>query len=42
VLLWSKNPWRDIDTLGSAELPLGRFVRAVIRPVSFIDLRPWA
>lgn len=26
VLLWSRNPWRAVDTLGSALLPPGRFV----------------
>ena len=28
VLLWSKHPWRNIDTTGSSDLPPGRFVRA--------------
>jgi len=26
VLLWSRNPWREVDTLGSRFLPPGRFV----------------
>jgi len=26
VLLWSRNPWREVDTLGSTLLPPGRFV----------------
>jgi endonuclease/exonuclease/phosphatase family metal-dependent hydrolase len=26
VLVWSKNPWRDIDQVGSTDLPPGRFV----------------
>jgi endonuclease/exonuclease/phosphatase family metal-dependent hydrolase len=26
VLLWSREPWADIDTFGSAELPSGRFI----------------
>jgi endonuclease/exonuclease/phosphatase family metal-dependent hydrolase len=26
VLLWSRNPWREVDTLGSPLLPPGRFV----------------
>ena len=29
VLLWSKRPWTDPDTLGSNELPSGRFARGV-------------
>lgn len=28
ILLWSLNPWRDADTLGSPLLPGGRFVAA--------------
>jgi endonuclease/exonuclease/phosphatase family metal-dependent hydrolase len=26
VLLWSRNPWREVDSLGSPLLPPGRFV----------------
>lgn len=26
VVLWSRNPWRDVDSLGSPMLPPGRFV----------------
>ncbi len=26
VLLWSRNPWREVDALGSPHLPPGRFV----------------
>lgn len=26
VILWSKNPWRDIDYVGDESLPTGRFV----------------
>ena len=26
VLLWSRNPWREVDALGSPLLPPGRFV----------------
>ena len=29
VLLWSQNPWTDVDTVGDPELPTGRFVRGV-------------
>lgn len=28
VTLWSKQPWRDVDVLGSAAFPPGRFVAA--------------
>lgn len=28
VLLWSKHPWRNIDIVGSPNLPPGRFVKA--------------
>lgn len=26
VLLWSRHPWRDVDSLGHPGLPTGRFV----------------
>lgn len=29
VLLWSKYPWRNVDTLGSPDLPPGRYASAV-------------
>lgn len=29
VLLWSRKPWTDPDTVGSEELPPGRFVAGV-------------
>lgn len=28
VLLWSRNPWRNVDRIGSTALPPGRFARA--------------
>jgi endonuclease/exonuclease/phosphatase family metal-dependent hydrolase len=28
VLLWSKTPWQNVDQIGQAQLPPGRFVRA--------------
>ena len=31
VVLWSKHPWYDVDDLGSARLPEGRFVSAKAR-----------
>ncbi|MDP3675580.1 MAG: endonuclease/exonuclease/phosphatase family protein [Novosphingobium sp.] len=27
VLLWSRNPWQDVDRVGHGDLPTGRFVR---------------
>jgi endonuclease/exonuclease/phosphatase family metal-dependent hydrolase len=46
VILFSRNPWRDIDPLGSDELPPGRFVSATtdtkIGPMCFVGLCvPW-
>lgn len=29
MLLWSKEPWRDVDDIGDASLPSGRFVSGV-------------
>lgn len=29
VLLWSREPWEQVDDLGDARLPTGRFVRGV-------------
>jgi endonuclease/exonuclease/phosphatase family metal-dependent hydrolase len=29
VVLWSRAPWRDVDMVGSADLPPGRFVSGV-------------
>lgn len=26
VILWSRRPWRDVDTVGHPELPVGRYV----------------
>jgi hypothetical protein len=28
VLMWSENPWTDVDVVGSSRLPSGRFVTA--------------
>ena len=46
VLLWSRNPWREVDTLGSPDLPGGRFVSGVtetpIGPVKILGVCiPW-
>jgi endonuclease/exonuclease/phosphatase family metal-dependent hydrolase len=29
VLLWSKEPWREIDQVGHSDLPSGRFIRGI-------------
>ena len=46
VLLWSRNPWSDVDTVGSPNIPPGRFVAATtqtpIGPVRFVGVCiPW-
>jgi endonuclease/exonuclease/phosphatase family metal-dependent hydrolase len=46
VLLWSRAPWRDVDSLGTTSLPSGRFVAGVtdtpLGPVRFIGVCiPW-
>lgn len=47
VLLWSKEPWSDVDFLGSADLPGGRFVagttQTTLGPLRVIGVCiPWA
>ncbi|PTY02061.1 hypothetical protein DB346_10070 [Verrucomicrobia bacterium LW23] len=47
VLLWSRNPWRDVDALGSSSLPSGRFIAGTtdtpLGPVRFVGVCiPWA
>ena len=42
VILWSKNPWADIDTLGNDEMPTGRFAAGVTQGIRFIGVCiPW-
>jgi endonuclease/exonuclease/phosphatase family metal-dependent hydrolase len=46
VLIWSREPWQDVDTLGSPLLPSGRFVAGTtntpIGPVRFVGVCiPW-
>lgn len=46
VTLWSRQPWREVDDLGSADLPPGGFVRATTQtslgPVHVIGVcTPW-
>ena len=33
VLMWSKNHWRDVDQVGSHELPPGRFISGTTQTV---------
>jgi hypothetical protein len=42
VLMWSENPWTDVDEIGSPRLPGGRFVSAItettIGPIRIIGV----
>lgn len=47
VLLWSNQPWSDVDNVGDPNLPSGRFVRGRTEtPIGTIDVMgvciPWA
>ena len=43
VVLWSQSPWLEIDTLGSQELPSGRFVTGVTNGIRFVGVCiPWS
>ena len=46
VLLWSREPWQEIDNLGAASLPPGRFVAGTtdtpLGPIRFVGVCvPW-
>ena len=42
VLLWSKQPWHKVDTIGSKGLPSGRFVTGITFGVRFVGVCiPW-
>ncbi len=42
VILWSKQPWTNIDTIGDNEMPSGRFVSGVTSGVRFVGVCiPW-
>lgn len=42
VVLWSKNPWTEIETIGDPELPTGRFAAGVTSGIRFIGVCiPW-
>lgn len=39
AMLWSKNPWSNVDPLGNSELPGGRFVRGTTEtPIGPLDM----
>ena len=39
VMLWSKNPWDHVDSLGHTTLPSGRFVRAITKtPIGCLNM----
>lgn len=43
VLLWSKQPWQEVDTLGSSDLPSGRFITGITYGIRFAGICiPWA
>ena len=42
VILWSREPWTEIDLVGDPELPCGRFVSGVTMGIRFIGVCiPW-
>jgi len=43
VMLWSRLPWTDVDAVGEASMPSGRFVSGVTAGVRFVGICiPWA
>ncbi len=43
VILWSKQPWTDFDTIGDKEMPSGRFVSGITDGVRFVGVCiPWS
>ena len=42
VILWSKQPWQEVDAVGSESLPGGRFISGIIRGIRFVGVCiPW-
>ena len=42
VVLWSKEPWSEIDQVGSESMPGGRFVSGVTQGIRFVGVCiPW-
>ena len=43
VILWSKNPWTEIDIIGDDEMPRGRFVSGLTGGIRFVGICiPWS
>lgn len=41
-LLWSSQPWQEVDSVGSPDLPRGRFISGVTHGVRFVGVCiPW-
>lgn len=38
VILWSKSKWDAVDTVGSVDLPQGRFVTAITQDIRFVGV----
>jgi len=42
VVLWSKQPWQNVDVVGSEALPHGRFVSGITSGIRFVGVCiPW-
>ncbi len=42
VILWSRSPWSEVDTMGSDSLPSGRFASGVTNGIRFVGVCiPW-
>lgn len=42
VLLWSRQPWTDVDEVGHPSLPTGRFITGVTGGIRFVGVCiPW-
>jgi exonuclease III len=43
VALWSRTPWRQVDAIGDATMPPGRFVSGVSAGIRFVGVCiPWS
>ena len=42
VILWSNQPWTDVDTTGDGEMPTGRFASGITAGIRFVGVCiPW-
>ncbi len=42
VILWSKNPWTEVDAIGDDEMPTGRFAKGMTGGICFVGVCiPW-